>query len=276
LYADDTSVFYFGHSVEVISQQVQSDLDMLGEWFKYGLLTLNANKTNYVIFHSKNKKLKDNIQLKINEQIIKRSFKEKYLGIILDHQLNWKSHIEKIHSKLISLTGALHGFNKCLPRQVRYLIYNCLIKPHLDYLIEIWGTAANTNLKIIQTAQNKLIKILFHYHYRTATEKIYRETGIMNIRQTYVYNTCILINKILKNNIHTNINFIKKNEVQRIHLRNSNNLVARRHNTNYGKKNIEYEGVNLYNKLPNNIKSSECLANFKRQLKSYVLSQVNI
>lgn len=275
LYADDTSIIYYGHSVEVILPQAQCDLNKLDEWFKYNLLTVNTNKTNYVIFHSKNKKLKDNTQLRINNQPIQKKYKEKYLGIILDNQLNWKPHIEKIHSKLVSLTGALHGIAKCFPKQVRYLIYNSLVKPHLDYLIEIWGTAAQSNLKVIQTMQNKLIKILFNYHYRTSTEKLYKETGIMNIRQTYVYNTCILIHKILNDDINTNINLIRKSKVQRIRLRNANNIVPRQHRTNYGKKNIEYEGVLLYNKLPDYVKFSQSMASFKRKLKHFVLDQVH-
>lgn len=57
LYADDTSVFYYGHSLQTIVTQAQDDLNDLNDWFKYNLLTLNSNKTNFVIFSAKNKKI---------------------------------------------------------------------------------------------------------------------------------------------------------------------------------------------------------------------------
>ncbi|XP_045488502.1 uncharacterized protein LOC123690046 [Pieris rapae] len=143
LYADDTSLFYFGNSVEVLVADAQNDLNLLHEWFQSNLLTINITKTNYVIFAAKNKKINNNFELKIDEKLLERKTKEKYLGLTLDSNLTWKPHLEKIKLKLIPLTGALRNITNCLPRKVRYLIYNSLVKPHIDYLIEVWGYAIN-------------------------------------------------------------------------------------------------------------------------------------
>lgn len=56
LYADDTSLFYFGSKIDSITQDAQRDLDLLNIWFKSNLLTLNTSKTHYVLFIAKNKK----------------------------------------------------------------------------------------------------------------------------------------------------------------------------------------------------------------------------
>lgn len=271
LYADDTSLFYFGHSIECIIPQVQNDLKILNEWFQMNLLTINVTKTNFVIFAAKNKKVTTNIQLEINNHVLERKSQEKYLGLILDKYLNWKSHIEKIKRKLLSLTGLLQNIKKSLPRKVRYIIYNSLVKPHIDYLIEVWGTAGKNNLEILQRAQNRLIKILFNYKFLTSSRKIYEDTKIMNIKQSYMYYTCILIRKILNNEINTSIKFTKKHELQTKKLRNTNHLVTRRARTNYGKKNIEFDGVNIYNKLPTYIKESKTMAKFKKLLKLHII-----
>lgn len=240
------------------------------------LLTINVSKTTYVIFSAKNKKINANIELKINNKLIKRNIKEKYLGIVLDNHLTWKPQIEKIKSKLLSLTGALCGNVRCFPKQVRYFIYNSLVKPHIDYLIEVWGTASKSSLKEIQIKQNKLLKILFGYNFRTSTDKIYKETRLMDIKQSYEYSTCILIRKILNKNINTAISFKQKSQMQRIKLRSMNNLVLRPPRTNYGKNNIEYEGAKLYNKLPNNIKNAKTMSGFKKMLKSLILSKSSV
>ncbi|KAL0832585.1 hypothetical protein ABMA28_000783 [Loxostege sticticalis] len=79
------------------------------------------------------------------------------------------------------------------------------LKSHLEYLIEIWGSAAPTNLESLQRCQNKLIKTLYHYPFLTPTIKLYEKTEIMNLRQLYKYNTCMLIKKIITNNIKSSI-----------------------------------------------------------------------
>lgn len=273
LYADDTSLFYSGHSTESIIPDIQRDLNLLNDWFKLNLLTINTSKTNYVIFAAKNKIINNNIQLTINGQTIQRKTKETYLGLILDNYLNWKPQIKKLKSKLTSLTGTIRCIARNLPRKVKYIIYNSLVKPHLDYLIELWGTAAKTNINILQTAQNKLIKTLFNYNYRTSTQKIYAETKLMNLNQTYVYYTCLLVHKIFHNEIKSKIGFTKKHQHQKIKLRNGNHLALPKcvPRTGYGKNTIEFEGVKLYNKLPTNIKDAKSTASFKRQLKRYIL-----
>lgn len=270
LYADDTSLFYFGPSVEAIIADAQNDLNLLNEWFKSNRLTINISKTNYVIFAAKNKKINDSFELKIDGQLLERKHKEKYLGLILDSNLTWKPHLENIKLKLSPLTGVLRNITSCLPHKVRYLIYNSLVKPHIDYLIEIWGTAAKTNIDPIQRAQNRLIKILFNYNFRTPTKKIYEETKIMNIKQTYIYYTCILIRKILNKEIHSNLKFVTKQQTR--NLRRASYLVTRPPRTNYGNRNLDFEGVNIYNKLPSVIKEEKSITRFKKLLKTHTIN----
>lgn len=272
LYADDTCLFYYGNSIQSIITDAQNDLILLNKWFQYNLLTINTSKTNYIIFKAKNKKIPNYEPLKINDVKINSTDKEKYLGLTLDCDLTWKPHIEKVKNKLASLTGLLRSISRCLPQKVRYLIYNALVKPHIDYLVEIWGSAAKTNLNQIQRAQNKLIKALFNYNYLTPTEELYKKTKLLNITQIYIYNTCLLIRKILTKNINTQLVFTKKVQVQKMVLRNANNLVCRAPRTNYGKKNILFEGVQLYNKLPSDIKNTQSLQTFKKLLKYYILN----
>lgn len=275
LYADDTCLFYYGHSCKTLKLKAQRDLNKLNDWFLSNLLTINTEKTNFVIFAAKNKNLDDIIKLKIDNDELKQKSSEKYLGIILDHYLDFKQHIHKIKTKLTSLSGAVRAASNCLPRKIKYIIYNSLIKPHIDYLIEIWGTAAKSNLEPLQRAQNKFIKTLFNYDYNTPTIKIYTDTKIMNINQTYKYYTCTLIYKILNNKIHTVLTFQKKSQTQRMKLRNANHLVSRAPRTKFGSKNIQFEGVRMYNQLPIEIKEANSLGTFKRKLKSYILENQN-
>lgn len=209
LYADDTCLFYFGNCINELRRQAQEDLNKLLIWFQSNLLTINTAKTCYVIFKSRNKIVPPHAPLIIDGQILQQKESEKYLGLRLDCYLNWKIQIEHIRSKLSSLLGSLRNIVRCLPHRVRQTIYNSLVKPHLLYLVEIWGSAPKTNLKDLQIAQNKIIKMLFNYKYLTPSIKVYKKTQIMNIKQLYTYCSCILIRKILTKTIHSHITFTK-------------------------------------------------------------------
>lgn len=42
LYADDTSLFYFGHRLDLLAQEAESDLNLLNKWLQANLLTINT------------------------------------------------------------------------------------------------------------------------------------------------------------------------------------------------------------------------------------------
>lgn len=275
LYADDTCLFYYGSNAQEIFTQAQTDLNSLNGWFNQNLLTINTSKTSYMLFAAKNKKIGTHEPLIINNTILRKSSEEKYLGIIMDSQLTWKSHITKIKKKLSSLLYCVRNLSNCIPPDTRLLIYNALVKPHIEYLIEIWGCAATTNLLPLQRAQNKLIKILFKLDYLTPTKDLYTKTKLLNIHQTYVYNTCLLIRKILNKTIHTQIQF--KTSVPSKYIRrckNTNLLKLSTPRTSYGRRNIKYQGAKLYNDLPENITKTTSIIKFKKLLKEHITTSL--
>lgn len=271
LYADDTCLFYFGSSIHEMISQAQQDLDTLFEWLQSNLLTVNVQKTCYLIFKAKNKTLPQHSPLILNGTALQEKQDEKYLGLRLDSNLNWHVQIDYIQSKLSSLAGSLRRVVRCFPRQVRVAIYNSLVKPHLTYLIEIWGTASKTKLNELQTLQNRIIKTLFHYPYLTPTVKVYSETKLMNIKQLYTYTTCLLIRKILNKHIQTDITFTKKSQSHKYCGRKGDHLILPMVRTNYGKKSLTFDGVQLYNKLPPDVKHAKTLRAFKSGLAKYIV-----
>ena len=252
--------------------QAQNDLDILSEWLKFNLLTINTTKTCYVIFHQKNKKVPSHNPLVVNNSIIIQKSHEKYLGLWLDSHLMWTYQINHISKKLSSLLGSLRSVSQCVPIKLRYNIYNSLVKSYLSYLIEIWGNASKTKLHELQIKQNKLVKMLFHYHHLTPTKTIYTKLGIMNIKQLYTYNTCILIKKIINRNIHTNLSFIKNSQIYNRSTRRGSLLVIPKVRTKFAQKNITFDGALLYNKLPYDIRNVSSHNVFKSKLCKYILT----
>ena len=77
--------------------------------------------------------------------------------------------------------------------------------------------------------------------------------------------------KILQNNLQSELSFLTNEQKGNRPLRSANNLYLPKTRTNYGKKSIIYEGAQIYNKLPQDIKTSKTFYNFKAKLKEYLI-----
>ena len=62
----------------------------------------------------------------------------KYLGVIVDKQLNWKRHIEQVRNKCLSGLAILCKVRRALPPKLKSLLYLTIVQPYLDYCSVVW------------------------------------------------------------------------------------------------------------------------------------------
>ena len=99
LFADDTNIYYEADSLDKLELTLNKGLKELHTWLIVNRLSLNIKKTNFVLFHPYNKQVQRNITLKINKKAISEKDSVKYLGIMIDSGLTWKTHIETLTKK---------------------------------------------------------------------------------------------------------------------------------------------------------------------------------
>ena len=75
----------------------------------------------------------DDVEIRIDDQIIKRVDHTKSLGLTIDAQLSWAKHVEEICKKVSSAIGALKRVRPFISKETAIQIYNALIMPHFDY-----------------------------------------------------------------------------------------------------------------------------------------------
>ena len=84
-------------------------------------------------------KLTDRPKLYIDNTEIEYIHEFKYVGIRLDEQLSFKYQIAHIRGKIAAGNYILAMNKKLVPMSIRILIYNSLIKQHIEYEAAIWG-----------------------------------------------------------------------------------------------------------------------------------------
>ena len=93
MFADDTSLFYTYSNIRKLFSTMKEELASINQWFTSNKLSLNVEKTKYSFFHKPSKK--DDIplmlrKLTISNHVIERQVFIKFLGVLLDENLNWK------------------------------------------------------------------------------------------------------------------------------------------------------------------------------------------
>ncbi|KAJ4426932.1 hypothetical protein ANN_26731 [Periplaneta americana] len=110
----------------------------------------------------------------------------KYLGVHLDRRLSWKHHINnKLKLAYSRFTKLYPLFNKksSLKLQNCMLLYTSLLRPLLLYACPVWGGAAVSEIKYIQSFQNEVLRISLNSPWFVRNSQLHRETGIDTIKQ---------------------------------------------------------------------------------------------
>ncbi|KAJ4446030.1 hypothetical protein ANN_12716 [Periplaneta americana] len=110
----------------------------------------------------------------------------KYLGVHLDRRLSWKYHINNklklTYSRLAKLYPLLNK-KTSLKLQNCMLLYTSLLRPLLLYACPVWGGAAISEIKYIQSFQNKVLRISLNSPWFVRNSQLHRETGIDTVKQ---------------------------------------------------------------------------------------------
>ena len=101
LFADDTGIFQFNKDLKELIDESSCNLMKIYTWFNANLLSLSLEKSHFLIFHSKRKKININItSLRFGNKCIPRAYDTKYIGLIIDENLSWNKHIDTVIKSL--------------------------------------------------------------------------------------------------------------------------------------------------------------------------------
>ena len=113
LYADDTCVLLHGKHLDDLIIRINKELDLLFIWLQANKLSLNGQKTYYMIFHrARIKLMSHSSNVVIGGSTLTEIDEIKYLGVIIDNKLTWISHITQIKNKVSKGIGIMFKAKK--------------------------------------------------------------------------------------------------------------------------------------------------------------------
>ena len=156
-FADDTTVLASGKCLTRLVTLRNEALRKIKLWSERNSLTLNENKTQFVVFHCQRRAYPVENSVYLGDSVVKRVDNVKVLGVHIDCNLTWIYHLNHVTKILSKFTSIMCKLKHQTNNSTLLLIYNSLVYPDLIYCLSTWGTTSKSHLSKGLLAQ----KILF-------------------------------------------------------------------------------------------------------------------
>ena len=168
MYADDTTIYFNLDDFPLVNREfeINCELEKVNTWLKLNKLSINVDKTKCMFFHKRRPITP--LQFSMNNRAIDVVENFNYLGIILDANMSWKSHIAMVRNKLSRINGILRRLKYLYPQNILVTIYKSLFIPHINYGSLLWGQVGES----LETIQKKAIRTITYSHYIAHSEPL--------------------------------------------------------------------------------------------------------
>ena len=267
--------FFFatGKDLNELADLVNIEIESIVSWLNANKMSLNVDKTHFMVFKPSKKKVLSNIEIKINNSNILEVDNTKFLGVIIDSKLTWKDHITYVTNKIDKNIGVLIKCRKVFNEKTLITLYYSFIYPYLSYCIHVWGSTFKTYLKRVVTLQKRIVRIMCGAPRNSHTEKLYKELNMMNVNGIFMYNVGLFMYKHHHNLLPSIFDVFESNDnIHNYQTRQSHLLHIPYCRTDLGKRSFTYQAVSVWNKLCQNIDVDVSVGVFKKHSKEYLIN----
>ena len=141
-------------------------------WLKANKISLNASKTELLIFRHPNKEM--NYDLKINGKRLLPSNFVKYLGTLIDSHLTWNYHTDMLAAKLSRNIGMLTKRRHYVTNDTLRTIYFAIFSSIMMYGSQVWGQIQNRYVNRITKLQDRATSVI-----NFARNQLYKKSRIL-------------------------------------------------------------------------------------------------
>ena len=118
MYADDTSVTCSAEDIYDLCNDLKAEIDNIAEWLRQNKLSVNTEKTEYMVIGHKRQtnRILGPLEVNVNGEPIKRAQKVMYLGITVDENLTWNEQYKNLKGKIKNALSSLWKLKNILPQ----------------------------------------------------------------------------------------------------------------------------------------------------------------
>ena len=173
LFADDSSLDTSEKTVKEIEVTLQKSLNEVYGWCKNNLMCLHPEKTKCMVIATRQKHQRSPLRLKldINSKTVVQVKEHRVLGITIDDEFKWQSHVSNICktvSKNIFLMSQLQHY---VSSQTLKIFYSSHILPRISFSSTVWDGCGETHLNRLNSLHSRAAKLLLPEKNSSTDEK---------------------------------------------------------------------------------------------------------
>ena len=273
LFADDSNIFLSHPDPHHLLAIVNTELKSVTQWVKANKLSLNVQKTKFMLFSNSLNNLPGDIVL--DNFNLEQVNSIKFLGLTIDEKFSWKLHIDNISKTISRNIGIINKLKYYFCPSILFMLYSTLILPYLNYGILAWGNSTKHLIDRIHLLQKKIVRIACNTGFHSHTNPLFYENKILKIQDLYIFHLGQFMYKYSTNelpNIFSNM-FTKNSSVHKYPTRQSNLLHLPLTRTIIANRLFTFSGPKLWNSLDKSMKEPQSLHTFKHKLKKMLLDK---
>ena len=267
-YADDTTMTVAGDTIEEIGAKMSANCELVTGWMLSNKLKLNASKTHLMTVgtgarlrsqESTAVVTMDGCTLEESEDKV-----ETLLGVQIEPTLKWHKQVEALLAKLKKRLTGLSHLRNILPYELRKRITEGMFTSVLVYCLPVFGGCDKFELEALQIMQNKAARLVTHASQRTSRREIFNQLNWLTVHQLVFYHSALSTFRIRGNKEPEYLSTIltRDNRAERIIIPNTNLTLA--------KNSYCYRGAAQWNSLPEYIRKTKKIGQFKSSLKKWI------
>ena len=265
-FADDTTIYACDTDLDTVLRRLEHDSLLAIEWFEANYMKLNADKCHLLVAGNKY----EWISAKIGNQTIWESNEEKLLGINIDRNLNFETHVTNICKKANGKLTAIARYSKLIGFDKLRTLIKSFVESQFAYSPLVWMFHNRKVNSKINRLHERSLRLLYSDDVSTFAELLNKDMSF-TIHQRNIQSIAIEMFKV-KNSIGPVL--LKDIFIERNYngpaLRTISDFVTPKINTvHYGEDTLAFFGSKIWNLIPSDIKYVDDLNVFKSLIRKW-------